>query len=268
MKPLKDCPREALANLRAVLTDIDDTLTTDGQLPASAYGALENLQRAGLKVVPVTGRPAGWCDLIARQWPVDGVVGENGAFYFRYDHAARQMIRVYAQEKSVREANQRKLFTLADDILQQFPGTAIASDQAYREIDVAIDFCEDVPALPLATAQAIAQKFHEAGCIAKVSSIHVNAWIGSHDKLTTSLKMLHEVFDIHGEQAVSEVAYCGDSPNDEPMFAHFTNGFGVANIKPYLPLMKSGPRYVTAAEGGAGFAEFSEALLAARASKA
>ena len=119
--------------------------------------AVAQCRRAGIRVVPITGRPAGWCDLIARQWPVDGVVGENGAFYFRYDEAAKKMIRVYAQSPEVRRANTEKLRKIADQVLADFPGTAIASDQAYREIDVAIDFCEDVPPLPLATAQAIAE---------------------------------------------------------------------------------------------------------------
>ena len=70
-----------------MLADIDDTLTTHGKLTAAAYAALERLQRAGKLVIPITGRPAGWCDHIARMWPVDAVVGENGAFYMRYDAA-------------------------------------------------------------------------------------------------------------------------------------------------------------------------------------
>lgn len=264
MRALSDCPRETLAGITAVLTDIDDTLTSEGRLPAIAYAALQQLRAAGLKVIPVTGRPAGWCDLIARQWPVDGVVGENGAFYFRHDDDARRMRRVYAQDRATRQANQQKLFAIARQVLSEFPGTALASDQAYREIDVAIDFCEDVPALPLATAQAIAERFAAEGCIAKVSSIHVNAWIGQHDKLTTSLRMLREVFDIESESAAAKVAYCGDSPNDEPMFAFFEAGFGVANISPFLAMMKSKPRYGTSLSGGEGFAQVADALIAAR----
>jgi hypothetical protein len=264
MRPLSDCPRERLAGIKAVLTDIDDTLTNEGRLPAMAYAALEELQAAGFKVVPVTGRPAGWCDLIARQWPVDGVVGENGAFYFRYDDEAKRMSRVYAQAKATREANQQKLFDIARQVLAEFPGTAMASDQAYREIDVAIDFCEDVPALPLSTAQAIAARFQAAGCIAKVSSIHVNAWIGAHDKLTSSLKMLADVFEIESKNAASRVAYCGDSPNDEPMFAYFENSFGVANVAPFLPLMKAKPRFGAERDGGHGFAEIAKVLIGAR----
>ena len=136
--PLSAAPRAMLAGLAAVLTDIDDTLTLNGRLPPRAFAALDQLQRAGLKVIAVTGRPAGWCDHIARQWPVDGVVGENGAFYFRHDDQRRQMFRVYAQPIAERLANAARLMEIALRVLNKFPGTAIASDQAYREIDVAI----------------------------------------------------------------------------------------------------------------------------------
>jgi HAD superfamily hydrolase (TIGR01484 family) len=264
MLPLSSAPRETLAGITAVLTDIDDTLTLHGQLPADAFSALWSLKRSGLKVIPITGRPAGWCDLIARQWPVDGVVGENGAFYFRYDSHAKKMIRVYSQTAEERQRNSERLWAVARRVLKKFPGSAIASDQAYREIDVAIDFCEDVPPLPLETAQRIAEAFHAEGAAAKVSSIHVNAWFGTHDKLTMSARFLQEAFDISVENEREKIAYCGDSPNDAPMYAFFPNGIGVANIVPFAKLMPHLPRYVTKGEGGTGFAEFAAAVIRSR----
>ncbi len=244
-----------------MLTDIDDTLTHDGRLPAVAYAALERLHAKGIGVIPVTGRPAGWCDHIARMWPVDGIVGENGAFYFRYDQSGRTMERVYAQTAAERADNSARLNTIAADVIRSFPGTAIASDQAYREIDVAIDFCEDVPALPLETAYAIAKTFHDQGAQAKVSSIHVNAWFGTHDKLTMALRMLHEVFNLTEADAKRSIAYCGDSPNDAPMFGYFDLGIGVANIAPFLDRIEHPPRYITQGAGGVGFAEFANMIL-------
>jgi HAD superfamily hydrolase (TIGR01484 family) len=264
MKKLSEISADQLYAVRAVLTDIDDTLTTHGRLPAVAYAALEKLQAAGVKVIPITGRPAGWCDHIARMWPVEAVVGENGAFYFRYDPKARRMARVYAQDDVTRRGNVARLRMLAEEILKRFPGTAWASDQAYREIDVAIDFCEDVPALPLATAQAIANTFHAEGAVAKVSSIHVNAWFGSHDKLSMSLRMLSDCFGWDGRTAKEAVAYCGDSPNDAPMFGYFPMSVGVANVGPLVHLMEHIPAFVTAQEGGEGFAEFAALLLASQ----
>ena len=263
--PLNRCPQETLANFSVLLTDIDGTLTSNGRLDPAAFAALDQLQQAGLKVVAITGRPAGWCDLIARQWPVDGVVGENGGLYFRHDEPLRKMIRVYGQGVDERRVNAAKLRTIALRVLKEFPGTAFAADQAYRETDVAIDFREDVAPLPLATAQKIADAFTAEGCVAKVSSIHVNAWIGSHDKLTMSRRLLAEAFEIDSEKDKAKIAYCGDSPNDAPMFGYFPNGIGVANIRPFAGLMKHLPRYVTEAEGGAGFAEFTAAILKARA---
>lgn len=250
--------------MKAILTDIDDTLTLHGRLPAIAYRALEDLRRTGLVVIPITGRPAGWCDHIARMWPVDGIVGENGAFYFRYDDKSRKMQRVYGQPAEERLANSARLEKLGARILTEFPGTVIASDQAYREIDIAIDFCEDVPALPLATAERIRQAFEAEGAVAKVSSIHVNAWFGHHDKLTMTRRMLKECFGIDTEREKQHIVYAGDSPNDAPMFAFFPNSVGVANVMPYKEIMAHLPRYVTKAEGGEGFAELAKALLEAR----
>src|SRR5687768_11520401 len=140
LRPVTAFPRAARARVRAVLTDIDDTLTSDGRLPAVAYAALENLRAAGLLVIPVTGRPAGWCDLIARQWPVDAVVGENGAFYSRYDDAAHKMTRRYAKSADERTADRARLERIEADVLSEVTGAAVAADQAFREADLAIDF--------------------------------------------------------------------------------------------------------------------------------
>ena len=80
----------------ACLADIDDTISTSGRVTAEAYAAMERLRRAGLLVIPITGRPAGWCDHIARMWPVDAVVGENGALYMIHDDRARKLKKRYA----------------------------------------------------------------------------------------------------------------------------------------------------------------------------
>jgi HAD superfamily hydrolase (TIGR01484 family) len=197
-------------------------------------------------------------------WPVDGIVGENGAFYFRYDDTSRKMLRVYGQSADERSANNERLTVLGERILKAFPGTAIASDQAYREIDIAIDFREDVPPLPLETADRIRQAFEAQGAMAKVSSIHVNAWFGRHDKLTMTKRLLRECFGIDTDKERQHIVYAGDSPNDAPMFAFFPNAIGVANVVPYQAIMTHLPRYVTQAEGGDGFAELARALLEAR----
>jgi hypothetical protein len=215
-------------------------------------------------VIPVTGRPAGWCDLIARQWPVDGVVGENGAFWFRYDDGARRMIRHYARTAEQREADRRRLERIAAEVLAEVPGAAVAADQGYRTADLAIDFCEDVPPLPRDVVDRIVAIFHRHGATAKVSSIHVNGWFGDYDKLGASAGLLREMFGIDAMGEPERVVFVGDSPNDEPMFRHFPNAIGVANVIQFGDRMATLPAFVSAAPGGAGFAEIAGALLAAR----
>jgi HAD superfamily hydrolase (TIGR01484 family) len=259
-------PDRVAQGVRAVLTDIDDTLTDNGRLTAAAYSALERLHDAGLIVVPVTGRPAGWCDLIARQWPVDGVVGENGAFWFRYENAARKMNRRYMRPNAAWQQDRRRLDKIAGTILRDIPGTALASDQAYRSVDLAIDFNEDVPPLPVEQVDRIVAAFEREGAKAKVSSIHVNAWFGDHDKLTTSLHLLREVFGIDGAIEKETVIFVGDSPNDSPMFSHFPHAVGVANVRDFAARMPALPAYLTDHPSGAGFVEFSDFLLERRGS--
>jgi HAD superfamily hydrolase (TIGR01484 family) len=247
-----------------VLTDIDDTLTTDGRLHSDAYAALERLAHAGISVVPVTGRPAGWCDLIARFWPVAAVVGENGALYFRYDRKMRRMIRRFWAGPSEIERAREKLSLLAPKILAEVPGVAVSADQPYRVADLAIDYCEDVPPLPKRAAEQVVSIFEEAGAVAKISSIHVNGWFGDFDKLSTTKTLFSEQFGIDLDRDSSQIAFIGDSPNDAPMFGYFENAVGVANIKEFAQALTSQPAYVTSAGSGAGFVEFAEHVLAHR----
>src|SRR4051812_18334202 len=102
MKPWKSVKPSELKGLVGVCLDIDDTLSTEGQLTADAYEALWRLKAAGHAVVPITGRPAGWCDHIARFWPVDAVVGENGAFTFYMEGGVRRRIDTPAGEAPAR----------------------------------------------------------------------------------------------------------------------------------------------------------------------
>ena len=202
----------------------------DGSLTAAAFAALERLAAAGILTVPITGRPAGWCDHIARMWPVNGVVGENGAFYFRYDHVGRKMHkRFLASDRQRREARVR-LDGLKQAILAEVPGSAVASDQHYRETDLAIDFCEDVERLPGSAVARIVALFESAGATAKVSSIHVNGWFGAYDKLGMTKIMMRESFDIDLDADRERFVFVGDSPNDAPMFGYFPHSVGVANV--------------------------------------
>lgn len=262
--PLASSPDSAWRSILGVLTDIDDTLTHEGRIETPALAAMEQLRAAGLLVIPVTGRPAGWCDLIARQWPVDAVVGENGAFYFRYDEDARRMIRVFSDSKDVRTQNRRKLESIASDVLAEIPGAAISADQHYRECDLAVDFCEDVAPLSRAAVGNIIAIFERHGATAKVSSIHVNGWFGAHDKLTMTKQLLRDQFSHNPESIAKQFTFAGDSPNDAPMFAFFTNAIGVANLSDYADDCDALPQWITASARGAGFVEIAERILSVR----
>ena len=267
MKSLRELPRADCLAVEVVLLDVDDTLTTDGRLEPAAYDALGRLQAAGLRVVPVTGRPAGWCDLIARFWPVDGVVGENGAFYYRYDHEQKRMHREHAVGDAQRRADRARLDDIAARILREVPGAALSTDQPFRVADLAIDFCEDVVPLPRSAIDSIIAIFAAAGATAKVSSIHVNGWFGDYDKLGMACRFLRHELAIPEAAARQRVLFVGDSPNDEPMFAAFPLSVGVANVTDQIDRIARPPAYVTEQRSGAGFVELTNYLLAARTPK-
>ena len=256
MKPLAQLEAQGVT---ALLFDIDDTLTTAGRLTAAAYAALERFQSAGKRAVAVTGRPAGWCDHIARMWPVDAVVGENGAFYFAYSEG--RLAKRFQDDASTRAAKRARLDAIAARILAAVPGCALASDQPYRETDLAIDYREDVAPLPLQAAERIAALMQEAGLTARVSSIHVNGWFGDYDKLAMTRLLFAERFGMDLESMNRQVVYAGDSPNDAPMFGFFENSVGVANVRRFAGRLAVAPKFVTPAEAGSGFAELVYHLL-------
>jgi HAD superfamily hydrolase (TIGR01484 family) len=253
---------ERLANVSRLLVDIDDTLSTRGKLTSSAFDALWRLHEAGISIAVVTGRPAGWCDHIARFWPVDAVIGENGAFYFYHDGTKlRQRFVLSVEERSAFRA---RLGALKEEILAQVPGTALASDQPYRESDLAIDFCEDVKPLDRRAVLRIKAIFEEAGAQAKISSIHVNGWFGDFDKLSSARIWARERLNNDLDSQRETYVYCGDSPNDEPMFQFFPLSFGMANVEPFLTLMTHPPAIICDQECGAGFCQVAEKILEAR----
>ena len=261
MQPLVAMPDAVRRGIRGVLIDIDDTLSTHGRLTVGAYAALGRLAGAGKLVIPVTGRPAGWCDHIARMWPVDAVVGENGAFYMRYDREAHRLVKRFVVDAATRESCRTRLAHIGARILAAVPGCALASDQLYREADLAIDFREDVPPLPAAEIDRIVALMEAEGMTAKVSSIHVNGWFGSYDKLSMVRMLLAEVFATGLDAERERLVFVGDSPNDASMFAYFPHAVGVANVREFAGRIPTLPRYVTEQPAGAGFAELVDFLL-------
>lgn len=263
-KPLSEWPVADRRDIRVVLCDIDDTLTRENRLEAAAYEALWDLHSAGFRVVPVTGRPAGWCDAFIRQWPVDAVIGENGAFTYYLDSGVRREL--YHPESSEPSATQARLGHIAERVFREVPGTRAAKDQAFRLFDYAVDFREEPPMLGFDEAETIRRICEEEGAVAKVSSIHVNFWIGAYDKRSMVAYTLSKLWglSIDSPEVLRSLVFCGDSPNDEPMFSMVPNSFGVANVRDFLGYMQTPPKYITESSNGVGFAELASALLSSR----
>ena len=264
--PIQRVPATYWKEIRGVCLDIDDTLSTQGKLTAEAFQALWDLKNAGFWVVPITGRPSGWCDHIARFWPVDAVVGENGAFAFMMVNGKRERFTTPGAAADPKPA----LENLRQAVLKKYPFAEVASDQAYREYDLAIDICEDVPNWKPADVEGLLKLCSDLGAHAKLSSIHVNAWFGDYDKRrgfenwvaqVTSRGLAPQNLPL---PKPGEWIFAGDSPNDEPMFAAFKHSVGVANLAKYLDRLKTPPSYLASKESGAGFVEMARLLIASR----
>jgi HAD superfamily hydrolase (TIGR01484 family) len=265
MKPIAEMTGTEAAGIRFVLMDIDDTLTREGKLPALSYGALWKLKEAGLTVIPVTGRPAGWCDLIAREWPVDGVVGENGALAFWLEPGKRGLpsLKQEFHPQAVKKEHPL-LERIRERALAEMPALRVSKDQSYRLFDLALDFAEEEPVLPLEAAERVRLMAVEEGAMAKVSSIHINIWMGNYDKLSMAERFLSRRFGWEAEPGIREVVFVGDSPNDEPMFARFPLACAVANIRRYEPYIRRLPGFAASKECGEGFAEIADVILEKR----
>jgi HAD superfamily hydrolase (TIGR01484 family) len=262
MLPLTAWPAPERARLVGVLTDIDDTLTTDGAVGDEVLQALAALADAGLHVIPITGRPVGWSEPFAADWPVDAIVAENGAVALVHE-APHGLRKLYQQDAAERAANFARMQQVAQRIVATVPGATLARDSAGRETDIAIDHSEFTH-LSQEGIDRVVALMREAGMNATVSSIHVNGWYGAHNKLAGARWAVRELLGRELESELDRWVYVGDSTNDVLMFQHFPHSVGVANIRRFEAQLAFKPRYVTGGERGAGFAELARAILEAR----
>jgi hydroxymethylpyrimidine pyrophosphatase-like HAD family hydrolase len=278
MQALSDWPLEHRRRVIGVFTDIDDTLTTNGAITQDALQALTALKAAGLHVVAITGRPIGWCEPFAQgdaqhgiaPWPLDAMVAENGAVAFAMGQTGPQgpmggpcpLSKLYLQDEATRRSNYHRLQAVAQQVLQAIPGTALAQDSAGRETDIAIDHSEFAH-LSAEQIDAVVALMRAAGLNASISSIHINGWLGAHNKLVGAHWIVAQRFGRSLAAEISRWAYVGDSTNDQTMFEAFDNSVGVANIRRFAADLVHAPRYIAQHERGAGFAEVARAVLAA-----
>ncbi|WP_440113118.1 HAD-IIB family hydrolase [Acidovorax sp. BL-A-41-H1] len=260
MQPLSSWPKRS--GIVGVLTDIDDTLTTEGSITEEALRALHDLSNHDLRVIPITGRPVGWSEPFALAWPVDAIVAENGAVALvqRPEGALKKL---HQQDAATRTANFVRMQEVLKQIERRVPGASRATDSGGRECDIAIDHSEftQMPQTDIDRCVALMQA---AGMNATVSSIHINGWYGTHNKLEGARWIVRELFGRDLDAEIDRWVYVGDSTNDQLMFKHFPHSVGVANIARFVPQLTHLPRYVTQGERGAGFAEVARAILAGR----
>ena len=272
MKPLAELRPGTWPALHGVLTDIDDTLTTDGAITPDALAALGRLKAAGLHVIAITGRPVGWSEPFALAWPLDAIVAENGAVAlvkFDQDGLQRpssereQLQKWYQQDAATRAAHFARMQQVLARIEATVAGARRAQDSPGRETDIAIDHSEFTH-LPQTAIDQCVQVMRAAGMNATVSSIHINGWFGPHNKLEGARWIVRRLLGRDLDAELARWIYVGDSTNDQLMFEHFPHSVGVANIARFVPQLTHLPRYVTAAERGAGFAELAARLCAQR----
>ena len=278
MLPLSDWPLLDRRRLIGIFTDIDDTLTTQGTITQDALQALGALKAAGLHVIPITGRPIGWCEPFVQgnleagvtPWPVDAIVAENGSTAFSLSKISpqpmsdmrEQLSKLYQQDSSTRIVNFSRMQEVAMRVLREVPGARLSQDSPGRETDMAIDHSEfaSLSADDIARVVAVMRR---AGMNATVSSIHINGWFGRHNKLEGARWIVRQLWGRDLDAEMDRWVYVGDSTNDQQMFQHFRNSVGVANICRFEAELIHLPRYITPSERGAGFAEVASAILEA-----
>ena len=260
-RPLQQLSDAALRAVQGVLTDIDDTLTRDGALDPPAAAALDVLRAAGLPVIAITGRPQGWSEPFARDWPVAAIVAENGGVALIRDGAGLAI--EYAQDAATRAHNALRLRAAAERVQRELPGATLARDSAGRVTDIAVDHAEFVR-LDDAQIERVVALMRAEGLQATVSSIHVNGWIGTHDKLSGARWIVRRLYGRDLDAELERWVYVGDSTNDQAMFGHFPLSVGVANLRHFADRLHIWPAYITDGERGEGFAQLTQALLAAR----
>ena len=247
--------------VRFVLTDMDETLTYRGRLAAATYDALERLQAAGIRVIPVTAAPAGWCDQMARMWPIDGVIGENGGFFFRRAANGHDVERIFWHSDADRPRVTAHMKQIGGAVLKVCEGAEFAEDQPFRLTSVAFKRRSD----DSAQEQAILKALRSVGASATVNNLWILGWLGGYDKLTAARKVLFETYGLDIDRERDAVLYVGDSTNDAPMFGFFQHTVGVSTVVDYLDQIPIAPRFITQGPGGTGFVEVADILTASRA---
>jgi HAD superfamily hydrolase (TIGR01484 family) len=246
--------------VRALFSDVDGTMTTGERIEASTYEALERLSASGIPVIMVTGRPAGWGQAFLKVLPIHAVVTENGGVTFVRE--GRRQHKLYGVPQASLPEWKRRMNDAAVDVMSKVPGARLSSDSKYREVDLAIDWNEEV-SLTRDDAEVVTHMLRKAGFAAVRSSVHVNFGPPHFDKLSACTAVVRQV--LGGDPAdLSPYVFVGDALNDAPMFGGFSTSVGVANIKTWWDELTFKPAFVTELPEGAGLRELIAHLMSLR----
>ena len=249
--------------VRALFTDVDGTMTTGDRVEASTYEALERLGDAGIPTVMVTGRSAGFAHAFLKMTPVLAVVSENGGVTFVRE--GRKMLKIYGVPAASLPEWRRRMNDAAVEVMRTVPGMRLSTDSKYREVDLAIDWNEEV-ALHKEDADTAVRMLTKAGFLATRSSVHVNFGPPHFDKLSACMTVVRQVLGGDAND-LSQYVFVGDALNDAPMFGGFPKSVGVANIKHWWDELPFKPGYLTELPEGAGLRELIAHLMTLRAAR-
>jgi len=243
--------------VRALFSDVDGTMTTGERIEASTYEALEQLSASGTPVIMVTGRPAGWGQAFMKMLPVLAVVTENGGVTFV--RQGRRQHKLYGVPQASLPEWRRRMNDAAVDVMSKVPGARLSSDSKYREVDLAIDWNEEV-SLGRDEAEIVVQMLRKAGFTAVRSSVHVNFGPPHFDKLSACMTVVRQLLGGDAND-LSPYVFVGDALNDAPMFGGFPSSVGVSNVKAWWDELPFKPAYLTERPEGAGLRELITHLM-------
>jgi HAD superfamily hydrolase (TIGR01484 family) len=258
VRPIAELPAEAARALRGVAFDLDDTLLDHGRLLESTYASLFRLAEGGLALYAVTGRPAGWAEVVARLFPVAAVIAENGAV--ACVRCGERVVVVDSATPELRRQRDRQLDELVRGLRERFAELELTDDVRARVSDRTFDIGE-YRKVPPERVQLAVEFLRQAGARALLSSVHLHATFDQADKASASVRLLSRESGLDTTAVRHAFAYLGDSENDASCFAAFSVSIGVANLRGRPTLA---PRYVTRGTMGAGFAEAAGVILSLR----
>lgn len=257
MKALSHLLTSEAQALEGLFFDLDDTFLDEGRLSEAAFSMLFSLRASGLRLIALTGRPAAWAEQIARMWPVEAAIAENGALSFQ--RVGAQVRRLDTLAPEARAMHRRRLDALVQQATEELSSLVPADDVGGRVSDFTFDIGEHERATEetISAAQTLARN---AGARTTRSSVHLHYTFDRSDKATGALAYLR-ASGSEPTAALRQFAFIGDSQNDAPAFAAFHTTCAVQNLRGHFSIP---PRYITPLNASAGFCAFGQRLIELR----